>query len=123
QASRLTGLNVRIAGPIEARLLPTPGLTLQQIEIARPGPAGALRARSLRIEFALGALVRGEWRASEVRLEGPEFALALDPSGRIEWPARPIGIDLDAISIERLEIVDGRAIVDDAASGSRLVLD
>src|SRR5712691_2204594 len=58
-ASRLTGLTVRIGGRIEARLLPTPTLTLQKIEIVQPGASGALHARSLGVEFALGALARG----------------------------------------------------------------
>src|SRR5262249_10528659 len=43
--------------------------------------------------------------------------------GRVEWPVRPVGVDLDMISIERLDVVDGRAILADAASGSRFVLD
>ena len=123
QASRVTGLTVRIKGPIEARLLPTPALTLGRIEIARPGDAQPLRARSLGIEFKLTALMRGEWRASDFRLEGPEFAVGLDASGRLDWPAPAIGVDLDSIAIERLDIVDGRAIIADAASGARLILE
>ena len=31
---RLTGLEVRVTGPIDVRVLPTPTLTLQQIELA-----------------------------------------------------------------------------------------
>jgi hypothetical protein len=122
-ASRLTGLRVRVAGPIVARLLPTPTFTLSQIEIARRGDAGALRARTLGVEFDLGALTRGEWRATSVRLEGADFAIGLDGSGRLDWPAPLSGVEADAISIQKLEIVDGRAILADAASGSRVVLD
>jgi len=123
QASRFSGLTVNINGPIEARLLPTPMLTLTHIEMARPGEATALRARSLRIEFSLAALMRGDWRASEVRLDGPEFALGLDASGRLNAPALAAGVDLDAVSVERLEIIDGLASFVDAASGARLLLE
>ncbi len=123
RASSLTGLKVHIAGPIEARLLPTPALTLQKIEVARPGDAGALRARSLGIEFALGALARGEWRATHLRVEGAEFAFGLDSSGRLDWPAPSVRFDPDSISIERLDIVDSRAILADAANGSHLILE
>ena len=35
RASRLTGLELRVAGPIDARLLPTPILMLHGIEIGR----------------------------------------------------------------------------------------
>src|SRR5712671_6885091 len=78
RASHLVGLNVHIAGGLEARLLPTPSLTLQRIEVSRPGEAGALKMRSLDVEFTLGSLVRGEWRASHVRVEGAEIEIGLD---------------------------------------------
>src|SRR5262249_4093339 len=122
-ASRITGLSVQIAGPIDARLLPTPTLTLQQIEVTRPGDAGELHAKSLGIEFALGALVRGEWRATDLRLQGAEFALRIDADGRVVWPAPTMPVDPEAISIERLDVVDSRAILADAASNTHLILD
>ncbi len=123
RASRLTGLEFRVTGPIDARLLPTPTLMLQGIEFGRPGDSSKVRARALRIEFALGALVRGEWRIADARLEGPEFAAGLDGAGRFAWPVPSIGFDPEGVSIQRLNIEDGRAVLADAASGSRLVLD
>ena len=73
-ASRLSGLErIHITGPIDARLLPTPTLVMQGIEIARADKPGSVRARALRVEFGLGALVRGEWRVSEARVQDPEI--------------------------------------------------
>jgi large subunit ribosomal protein L24 len=123
RASRLIGLTVHVAGPIEARLLPTPMLFLSRIEVVRPGDKGASRAKSLSIEFALSSLMRGELRAAELRVDGAEFAVGLDGQGRVDWPAASLGFDPDAISIQRLDIVDSRAILADAASGASLVLD
>jgi uncharacterized protein involved in outer membrane biogenesis len=123
RASRLTGLDFHVTGAIDARLLPTPTLMLQGIEFGRPNETGKVRARALRIEFALGALARGEWRITDARLEGPEFTAGLDSKGRLAWPAPKLGFDIDGVAIERLDIQDGRAILADAASGSRLVLD
>jgi uncharacterized protein involved in outer membrane biogenesis len=123
EVGRLTGLEVRVTGPIDVRLLPTPTLTLQQIELGRPGDPAGTRAQALRIEFALGDLVRGTWRAPDMTLQGPELTLSLDPSGRLAWSAPTIGLDPDAVSIEHLEIADGRATFSDAASGTKLVLD
>src|SRR5262245_61594662 len=100
------GLQVRITGPIDARLLTTPSLSLQRVDIARPGEAGSVRARRLSLEFSLGSLLRGEWKATDVRIEGAEISAALDKDGRIEWPAPSVGFDPDAISIERLDIRD-----------------
>jgi uncharacterized protein involved in outer membrane biogenesis len=121
--AQLTGLQVRVAGPIDVRILPTPTLTLQQIELGRRGDPAKTRARALQIEFALGDLMRGVLRAPDLKLQGPELTLSLDPSGRLTWSAPTIGLDPDAVSVERLEIEDGRASFADAASGSRLVLD
>ena len=90
EVARLTGLEVRVAGPIDVRLLPTPTLTLQQIELGRPGDPAKTRARALRIEFALSDLLRGVLRAPDLRLQGPELTLSLDPSGRVVWSAPTI---------------------------------
>jgi uncharacterized protein involved in outer membrane biogenesis len=123
RASRLTGLDFHITGAIDARLLPTPTLVMQGIEIARPDDLGKVRARALRIEFGLGALVRGEWRITDARLEGPEFAAGIDAAGHMDWSAPKVSFNPEGVSIERLHIQDGRAIFVDAASGSRLVLE
>jgi len=123
RVGRLTGLEVRVAGPIDVRILPTPTLTLQRIELGRPGDPAKTRARELRVELALGSLMSGEWRAPVLRLQGPEFALALDRSGRLDWSTPSIGLDPDAVSIEHLEIEDGHATLANAASGSLLSLD
>src|SRR5262245_45326008 len=123
RAGRLTGLDFRVTGAIDARLLPTPTLMLEGIEFGRPEEGSKVRARMLRIEFALGALARGEWRIAEARLEGPEFSAGLDRSGRLAWPVPKFGFDLEGVSIARLQIQDGRASLADAANDARLVLD
>ena len=48
---------------------PTPTLTLGQVEIGRAAQPQA-RARELHVELALGSLMRGEFRASELRIVG-----------------------------------------------------
>jgi uncharacterized protein involved in outer membrane biogenesis len=104
RAGRLTGLDFRVRGAIDARLLPTPMVVLQDVEFGRPDEGRKVRARLLRIEFALGALARGEWRIAEARLEGPEFAAGLDPSGRLAWPVPKLGFDLEGVSSARRPI-------------------
>ncbi len=123
RASQLTGLEFKVSGAIDARLLPTPSVTLHGIEFGRPRDAGRVRARALRIEFALGSLLRGEWKIADARLEGPEFAVGLDAAGRIALPVPTIGFAPEGVSIHQLNIEGGRAVLTDAATGSRLVLD
>ena len=123
EASRLIGSPVRITGPIEAAILPTPSLTLRGIEVGASDESSLIRARSLGIEFNLGSLVRGEWRASEMHLVGPDFNLGLTSTGQLALPKLATGFDPDTLSIERLNIEDGHAVFTDARNDSRLVLD
>jgi uncharacterized protein involved in outer membrane biogenesis len=123
RASRLTGLEFHITGPIDARALPTPTLVMQGIEIARPAHPGNVRARALRIEFGLGALMRGEWRITDAVLEGPELDLGIDAGGQVDWSKPKVRFHPEGVSIERLHVRDGRVAFRDAASGLQLLLE
>lgn len=117
EATRLVGLDVRVTGTIDGRLLPSPQLRLHDIEIGRAND-DKVRARTLDIEFALGPLMRGEWRVSELHLAGPQLNLGLDASGRLQAPNLAIGFDPDVLSIDRLSIEDGKVRLTSAAAGS-----
>ena len=65
--------------------------------------------------------MRGELRATEMRLVAPQFNIGLDSQGQIDWP--PLALANETLSIDRLSIEDGRATLTDATSKSRLVLD
>ncbi len=121
EASRLVGLNVQVTGPIAVGVLPFPSVTLSGIAIGPAGEPSRLRARSLGIHLSLGSLMRGEVRAEDIRLVGPEFSLGVNSLGHIDWPAMTLATD--TLSIDRLNVEDGRAVLTDATSGSRLVLD
>lgn len=120
EATHLIGVQVRVKGSIDARLLPSPQLTLHDIEI---GGGEKVRARSLGIEFALGPLLRGEWRASEMHLAGPQVTLGLDASGHVQAPNISVAFDPDALSIDRISIEDGKVTLTDAANGRRITLE
>src|SRR5690349_12242598 len=120
QATKLIGVDVRVTGPIDARLLPSPRLTLHDIEIGTG--ADAMRARSLGIEFALGSLLRGEWRATEMRLAGPQLNLGLDSSGHLRRPNVAVAFNPDELSVDRLRIEDG-TIVLTTADGSNITFE
>jgi len=122
QASRLLGVEVRVAGEIDARLLPSPRLTLHDIQIGRPGP-DSVRARSLQLELALGPLMRGEWRASELHLAGPRIALGLDASGQVQAPSIAVGFNPDGLTVDRLSIEDGQVTLADVSNGASVTLD
>jgi len=122
QATQLAGMPVHITGAIEARILPTPSLTLHRLEAGPEGVEARLKARELTIELRLGPLLRGKWSVAEMRLVGPEIRLGVDAAGRIDWPAAQPSLDPDLLSIDGLSVEDGRATLTEAGSGARLVL-
>jgi large subunit ribosomal protein L24 len=121
EASRLVGLDIHVKGDIEAKLLPSPRLTMYGVEIG-DGDRVA-RAGSVSLEFALGPLMRGEWHASDVQIASPQIRIAIDKSGEMTGPALAFNFDPDALSIERLGITDGTVMVSDASSGKTLEAD
>ena len=121
EATQLIGTDVHITGAIDARLLPTPRLTLHDVEIG--SNSGKLRARAFAVEFALAPLMRGQWQASELRLTGPRLALSLDAAGQLQAPKLAAGFDPDALTVDRLNISDGTLTLTDAASGGTVTLD
>src|SRR6266478_1597561 len=137
EISRLTRLAVRIGGPIDVRLLPTPTLKLQQIAMGSPDAPAMVQADTLRIELALGALMRGQFLISDVALEAPEITLRAGGSepppageGKSIYPPPLAGegregvfaFDPDAVSIAHLAIEKGRVIVA-GGPGRSLLLD
>ena len=99
EIARLTRLDVRISGPINVRLLPTPILTLQRIAIGRPDGPARVKAETLRIELALGPLMRGQlhpWDYEPRRDAAAEYFRnygAPDPERpmRLPQPVPPLG--------------------------------
>ncbi|HAO39251.1 MAG TPA: hypothetical protein DCR53_01605, partial [Afipia sp.] len=87
EASRIVGAPVRVGGKLDALLLPSPTLRLRSVAIGGDSDPARVRAGKLDVEFSLGALMRGEWRASELSLEDFALDLGLDRQGRFEWPA------------------------------------
>ena len=123
EASRLVAAPVRITGTIDAHILPSPAVTLRGVEISGAGVDDQLKAREISVELALGPLIRGEIRATEVALIGPELSLKLDQSGRLDWGGVALRLDPDALSIEKLTIHDGSAVLADAATASQIALE
>ncbi|MFL9826752.1 AsmA family protein [Rhodoplanes sp. SY1] len=121
EATRAVGTPVAITGPIDVRLLPTPSLDLKSVALATGGVR--MSARGMRVELALGALMRGEWKVSELTLDSPQLDLSLDAGGRARGGALPSGFDPDVLSVERLVVENGRAVLADPATGGTVTLD
>jgi large subunit ribosomal protein L24 len=122
EASRVIGAPVRVSGELDALLLPTPTLRLRSIAIGGDSDPAKVRAGKLDVEFNLGALMRGEWRASVLSLDGFALDLGLDRQGRVEWPVPAGRFNLGSLAIDRMNVA-GRVALHDAASGATLRAD
>jgi large subunit ribosomal protein L24 len=115
EASRVIGAQVRVGGALDARLLPTPSLRLRSVVVGGASDLRKVRADKLDVEFSLGSLMRGEWRADELTINGMVLDLGLDGQGRIDWPASTGTFNLGSLAIDRLNLT-GRITLRDAAS-------
>ena len=109
KASCLVGAPTRIDGAIEVRLLPVPGVTFRDVRVAGSAPDARLSAREVGVEFALGPLVRGEWRVTDMRIVAPEIQAGVDSKGQFAWAGNVPSSQSDALSIDQLSIQDGRS--------------
>ena len=122
EAGKIIGVPVRVAGELDARLLPAPTLRLRGVTFGGNNDLGRLRADKLDVEFSLGSLMRGEWRATELSVGGMAVDLGLDARGRVDLPSAASGaFNLASLAIERLNLT-GRIALHDAASRSTLEL-
>jgi large subunit ribosomal protein L24 len=94
---------------------------LRSVVVGGANDLGKVRAEKLDVEFSLGSLMRGEWRATELTISGMALDLGLDAQGRIDWPASTGKFSLGSLSIDRLNLT-GRAALHDALSRSTLEL-
>ena len=104
EASRIVGAPVRVAGKLDARLLPAPSLQLRSVTVGGANDLGKVRAEKLDVEFSLGSLMRGEVRATELTVNGLALDLGLDGKGRIDWSASTGAVNLGSLAIDRLNL-------------------
>ncbi|HXI08230.1 MAG: AsmA family protein [Bradyrhizobium sp.] len=122
EASRIVGTPVRVAGKLDARLLPAPSLQLHSVTVGGANDLGKVRADKLDVEFSLGSLMRGEWRATELTIGGLALDLGLDARGRVDWPASTGTFNFGQLAIDKLNLA-GRVSLHDASSRGTLELD
>ena len=108
-----------IEGKASVRLLPTPVLSFTDIRIGdREAPE--LQMERFRAEVELAPLLKGEVRIIHMALERPRFRVDIAGLARRARGAldRAWKIDPERVSLARLEVVEGTAIIDDSRSGT-----
>ncbi|MFY8150719.1 MAG: AsmA family protein, partial [Hyphomicrobiales bacterium] len=83
QMAKAIGATVLIEGPIDARILPQPWLSVGKLTIGEPGGATTLVVEQAEADISLGALIRGSFDLSNVTLEQPHLTLKAGQDGAI----------------------------------------
>lgn len=114
QIAEVTGHPVRIEGTIKLRLLPTPSLSMRQIRLGPTDDKGFRMFEAERIAGALAPmpLLRGDFQITEAFIDAP--ILRVGDTGLeslIANKGRTTAARADAVSIEKLHIRDGTAII------------
>ena len=77
QLSRVLSERVNVQGAVDLRLLPSPYLTLGQVEIADKKTGGVLfSCDEMKLELGLTSLVRGQFRFTQASFDRPTINLA-----------------------------------------------
>ena len=78
-----------------------------------------LGARGVDAELSLAALMRGQWRATVLRIDAPHVVVERDSAGAVSGPA----IALSEVTIDRVVVTDGSVSLVDTGSGTSALLD
>ncbi|MGA2044074.1 MAG: AsmA family protein [Roseiarcus sp.] len=121
QLGRVLGMRVTVRGDIDLKLLPTPFITLNRVEVGNPQAGGPIFSCS-RIELSLGiaSLARGEFRFTQAAFAEPSLDLARGSDGRIALPRIDLAERSDSIAFDKVVVRDGRLRVAQAGGAARL---
>lgn len=117
EASAYIGRPVTVAGKAGVRLLPTPVISFTDIRVG-DDEVPDVEMETFRAEVELAPLLKGEVRVIQMAVERPRFNI--DIAGLMNGdtpPERRWKLDPERISLERLQIVDGSALVTDSRTG------
>ena len=109
QLSRVLGERVNVQGAVDLRLLPSPYLTLGQVEIADPRTGGVLfSCDDMKLELGLTSLVRGQFRFTQASFDRPTINLRRGADGGVLLPELELTTRSDAIALDNVAVHDGR---------------
>ena len=120
-ASDVLGQPVRILGDAEVRLLPSPTLTLESIEIGDTEGRPMATVERFQMRVDLLPLIAGDVSVSSLTLDRPQVTVTVDDAGRLDWLVRQGSgspLDPDRITFDAITINDGTLRYVDVRTGS-----
>jgi hypothetical protein len=86
QASRIIGKKVVVHGAVDARILPFPSVTLNDVRVGEDSAGDALvTAKSFSMESELAPFLSGEALIYNMRIDSPKLRMRLTEDGTLDW--------------------------------------
>ncbi|WP_185985179.1 AsmA family protein [Aureimonas mangrovi] len=117
EASRVLGQPVRVAGDAEARLLPFPSLTFNDVIVGEGSREPVMTLARFSMDAELAPLLSGETRIFQMRIEAPHLRLSVDESGQATSLPGLANLSGTSVVLENVEIADGRISLQNSATG------
>ncbi|MFD1743887.1 AsmA-like C-terminal region-containing protein [Rhizobium helianthi] len=124
QASRILGKKVTVHGPVEARILPFPSVTMRDVRVGQDTDGSPLvQVAQFSMDMELAPFLSGEARVFDMRIEKPKARIRLLKDGRLDWMrgSRP-DIPARNVVLEDVHITDAQIEFIDEASGRNRLL-
>ncbi|MDK1490331.1 AsmA-like C-terminal region-containing protein [Sinorhizobium sp. 7-81] len=126
EASRIMGKPVVVHGSVDARLLPFPTVTLNDVRVG-PAEGGVpiIQVAQFSMSAELAPFLSGEALIFDMRLDRPKARIRLQPDGTLDWArGRRASIPASTVVLEKVEIVDGEIeFIDEQTGRTRRVSD
>ena len=115
EASRIMGRPVTVHGSVDARLIPFPSVTLNDVRVGSPEDGQPLvEVARFSMDAELAPFLSGEALIFDMRIEEPKARIKLFEDGTLDWargrksaiPARTVVLENVAITGGEIEFVD-----------------
>lgn len=124
EASRIMGKPVVVHGSVDARILPFPTVTLNDVRVG-PSEGGQpiVQVAQFSMSAELAPFLSGEALIFDMRLDRPKARIRLLPDGTLDWArGSRTSIPASTVVLEKVEIVDGEIeFVDEQTGRTRRV--
>ncbi|MCB1444858.1 MAG: AsmA family protein [Rhizobiaceae bacterium] len=119
QASRIIGKKVVVHGKVDARLLPFPSVTMNDVRVGEDGTGESLvTAESFSMESELAPFLSGQALIYNMRIDKPKVRLKLTGDGTLDW-VRTGNPDIPAstVILENVTVTGGDILFIDEQTG------
>ncbi|MBP2236929.1 uncharacterized protein involved in outer membrane biogenesis [Sinorhizobium kostiense] len=126
EASRIMGKPVVVHGSVDARLIPFPTVTLNDVRVGpTDGGEPLIRVKHFSMSAELAPFLSGEALIFDMRLDTPKARIRLQPDGTLDWARGPrAAIPAKTVVLEKIEIANGEIeFIDEQTGRTRRVSD